>query len=217
MLGVYIFCAIVGIPLVLMMAFLGGDTDLDFDADLDLDLDLDMDVDLDMDMDVDVDVDPDLETGLDIASAGGVAGDAFTSMLSIRAAIFALAGFGTGGLVGYWSGLPLVVHVVMAIVAGLGFAFASSFALAWVKQNETNSEVRKIDLQGKAARVTVPVAHHQRGKVTLLVQGKPTQMTAKLFSEKGDQQLSVGDQVVVVEVDESGTALIARLDSLANE
>lgn len=213
MLGVYIFCAIVGIPLVLMMAFLGGDTDLDFDADLDLDLDLD----LDMDLDVDVDVDPDLETGVDIASAGGVAGDAFTSMLSIRAAIFALAGFGTGGLVGYWSGLPLVVHLTMAVVAGLGFAFASSFALAWLKQNETNSEVRKVDLQGKAARVTVPVAADQRGKVTLLVQGKPTQMTAKLFSQTGEQQLSVGDEVVVVEVDASGTALIARLDSLANE
>lgn len=211
MLGVYIFCAIVGIPLVLMMAFLGGDTDLDFDADLDLDLDMDMDVD------VDVDVDPDLETGLDTVSTGGVAGDAFASMLSIRAAVFALAGFGTGGLVGYWSGLPLAVHLAMAIVAGLGFAFASSFALAWVKQNETNSEVRKTDLQGKAARVTVPVAVDQRGKVTLLVQGKPTQMTAKLFSERGEQQLSVGDQVVVVEVDESGTALIARLDSLANE
>lgn len=211
MFGVYIFCAIVGIPLVLMMAFLGGDTDFDFDADLDLDLDLDMD------MDVDVDVDPDIETGLEVDGGGGVIGDAFSGMLSIRAVLFALAGFGTGGLVGYWSGLPLVVHLTMAIVGGLAFAYASSFAMAWLKQNETNSEVRRVDLQGKAARVTVPVALDRRGKVTLLVKGKPTQMTAKLFNEKGEQQLSVGDQVVVVEVDESGTALIARLDSLANE
>lgn len=215
MLGVYIFCAIVGIPLVLMMAFLGGDTDFDFDADLDLDLDLDMD--MDMDVDVDVDVDPDLETGLDVGDGSGVLGDAFSGMLSVRAVFFALAGFGTGGLVGYWSGLPFVVHLTMAIVGGLAFAYASSFAMAWLKQNETNSEVRRVDLQGKAARVTVPVAVDQRGKVTLLVAGKPTQMTAKLFSEKGEQQLSVGDQVVVVEVDQSGTALIARLDSLANE
>ncbi len=213
MFGLYVFCAIVGIPLVLMMAFLGGDTDFDFDADLDLDLDLDMDVD----MDVDVDVDTDLETGFDVAGGGSAIADAFAGMLSIRAVFFALAGFGTGGLVGLWSGLALPVHLTMAIVGGLGFAYASSFAMAWIKQNETNSEVRRVDIQGKAARVTVPVAVDQRGKVTVLVAGKPTQMTAKLFSDKSGQELSVGDQVVVVEVDESGTALIARLDSLANE
>lgn len=202
MFGLYLFCAIVGIPLVLMMAFLGGDTDLDFDTDLDLDMD--------------VDLDSDLETGLDVAGTGGVVGAAFSGMLSVRSLLFALAGFGTAGLVGWWSGLAFPIHLFMAIVGGLGFSFASSFAMAWLKGSETNSEVRRVDLQGQAARVTVPVAIDQRGKITILVSGKPTQMTAKLFSDKGGELL-VGDQVVVVEVDESGTALITRLDSLANE
>lgn len=208
MFGLYLFCAIVGIPLVLMMAFLGGDTDFDFDTDLDLDLDLDVDTDMD--------VDADFESGLDVAGTGGVLGAAFSGMLSVRSALFALAGFGTAGLVGWWSGLAFPIHLVMAIVGGVGFAYASSFAMAWLKGNETNSEVRRVDLQGQTARVIVPVAVNQRGKVTMVVSGKPTQMTAKLFSSKGGELL-VGDQVVVVEVDESGTALIARLDSLANE
>lgn len=204
MFGLYLFCAIVGIPLVLMMAFLGSDTDLDFDTDLDLDVD------------PDVDVEADLEAGLDVSGAGGVVGAAFSGMLSVRSLVFALAGFGTAGLVGWWSGLAFPIHLIMAIVGGLGFSFASSFAMAWIKGNETNSEIRRVDLQGQAARVTVPVAVDRRGKVTLLVSGKPTQMTAELFSNKGEELL-VGDQVVVVEVDGSGTALVARLDSLANE
>lgn len=216
MFGVYVFCAIVGIPLVIMMAFLGGDTDLDFDADLDLDLDLDLDMDVDMDLDTDVDVDSDVESGFDMAGSGSVVGDAFSGMLSVRGVLFAMAGFGAAGLAGFWSGAVLPVHLSMAIVGGLGFAYASSFAMAWLQRNETTSEVRKLDLEGRPARVTIPVADGRRGKVSVLVDGKPTQMTAQLYRGKTGQ-LSVGDQVVVVEVDEAGTALVARLDSLTNE
>ncbi len=206
MLGVYAFCAIVGIPLLLLMAFAGGDADLDFDADVDFDLDLDADLDVDLDADLDAAV----------GGGSGLAGDALSDMLSVRALIFAMAAFGLIGLLATWTGVAFPIDVVLASVVALGFAFASSAAMAWLRRSESSSELRKTDVEGNVGKVTIPMTGAQRGKVTISVKGKPTAMTAQLFNNKAGG-VEVGEEVVVVEVNDSGTALIARLDSLAND
>ena len=202
MLGVYAFCAIVGIPLLLLMAFAGGVADLDFDADVDFDLDLDADLDVDLDA--------------DLGDGSGLAGDAFSDMLSVRAVIFAMAAFGLIGLLATWTGVVFPIDVVLASVVAFGFAFASSAAMAWLKRSETSSVLSKTDVEGNVGKVTVPMEGAGRGKVIISLKGKPTAMTAQLFNNKAGS-VEVGERVVVVEVNESGTALIARLDSLAND
>ena len=224
MLGIYAFCAIVGIPLLLMMAFLGGDADVDFDGDLDLDLDFDADLDVDLDLDVDgIDGDIDLDTDMDLddvdltaEAVGSVAGDAFSGMLSVRSIIAGMAGFGSVGLIGIWTDVVFPVHVFAAAIAGVLLAYAASFGMAWLRANQSSSARGREAFEGNMAKVTVPVVPGGRGKITVAVEGRPTAMTASLFNEKAGQ-ISVGDEVVVVEVTDAGTALVARLDELANE
>ena len=63
----------------------------------------------------------------------------------------------------------------------------------------------------------VPVGPGQKGRIAIQVGDRPIMMVARSFNEKNEDQLVVGDAVVIVDTDEDGTALIARLDDLANE
>jgi len=198
MFGIYIFSAIVGVPLVALMLFFG---DADFDGDVDLDADLDADFDADGDLDLD--------------AAGGWLGGSLAGMLSVRSIVFFLAGFGALGLLmGLFWGYDAVATAMVASAGGLLGAYLNSALTGWLKRNQTSGEMRLGDIAGSAGTVSVPIEPGKKGKVTIDVDGRPIQMTARHFRGKADQ-LAVGESVVVVEFDERGTALIARLDDLS--
>ncbi len=198
MTSAYIFAAAIGWPLLAIMLFFGGDSDFDLDADVDLDLDLDMDADLDTDLDL----------------AHGGFGDVFTSMLSIRSLIFFAAFFGAAGLLfGIGSDSDLAV-LILALGFGVLGAFANGWLTTWLKRSTTSSIRTRRDIEGQAARVTVPLGADHKGQVAVMIEGQPVRMTAAPFRAR--DVFEVGDQVVVVELDERGTALIARLDELAH-
>lgn len=194
MFGIYLFSAIVGVPLVAMMLVFG---DADFDGDVDVDIDADVDLDVDLDADL----------------AGGWFGDSVSGMLSIRSLVFFLAGFGAIGLVmGMVWGHAAVATAITAGIAGVAGAYTNSALTSWLKRNQVSGELSKDHLEGTAGRVSVPVEAGRKGKVTVEVEGRPVQLTAAQY-RSGDV-LQVGDRVVVVELDEGGTALVARLDEL---
>lgn len=200
MFGAYIFAAAVGWPLLAVMLVFGGDTEFDLDADVDLDLDMDMDMDADFDGDFDV--------------SGGGFGDVFTSMLSIRSIIFFAAFFGAAGLLFSLASDADSVVFLLALAFGVLGAFANGWLTTWLKKSTSSSMLGRRDIEGQAAKVTVPLTEGHKGQVSVLIDGQPVKMTAMPFREK--DVFEAGDQVVVVEMDEQGTALIARLDELAH-
>ena len=204
MMNAYIFAAAVGWPLLIIMLVFGGDTEFDLDADVDLDIDMDMDMDVDMDADLDG----------DFELSSGAFGDVFTSMLSIRSIVFFAAFFGAAGLLfGIGSDSDTAV-LILALAFGVSGAFANGWLTTWLKRSTTSSMLGLRAYEGHAARVTVPLSDGVKGQVSVLIDGQPVKMTAMPFKRK--DVFEAGDQVVVVEMDERGTALIARLDELAH-
>lgn len=201
--GAYIFAAAVGWPLLAIMLLFGGDTEFDLDADVDMDLDLDLDMDMDADLDTDFDM-----------SSGGF-GDVFTSMLSIRSLIFFAAFFGAAGLLFGIGNDSETAVLILALAFGILGAFANGWLTTWLKRSTSSSMLGRRHFEGQAGRVTVPLKDGVKGQVSVLIDGQPVKMTAIPFRQK--DVFEAGDQVVVVELDDSGTALIARLDELANE
>ena len=220
LLGIYAFCAIVGLAMVFLMLLFGGQSDFDLDADMDLDLDMDMDVDMDIDMDMDMDVDMDVdidgaELDLDVEGGwGGAVGETLMGILSFRSMLFFMAGFGATGLA-----LNLVWNAVAALpwAVGVGFvgAYFNSWLMRWIKSASGSSVVTRADMTGSAGRVVIPVEPGARGKVAIEMDGQPYYVVARHFNERTASQLTVGDQIVIVDMDEKGTALIARLDELS--
>jgi membrane protein implicated in regulation of membrane protease activity len=182
---VYLVSAILGWPLVLFFILFsgeegGGDGGLDIDAD--------------------VDVEP------GSGEVSSLAGD----LLSIRSLAFFLALFGVTGLVLTW----LDVHPVLTFAAALGLG---SFALwlnvtvmRYLRGSSVGTEVSDRVLEGRPARVVLPVGPDRRGRISLEVQGQVIYLVARPYRAGS---FDVGTQVVVVEVDR-GAALVASLEEL---
>ena len=100
--------------------------------------------------------------------------------------------------------MAFILAAVVSVVAG----FLNSAAFSWLRRNSTSSEVADRDLEGAIARVALPVAPTQRGRIILDIAGARSQMTA---SPVDDTDIEVGARVIVVGI-EGGVALVTRLD-----
>lgn len=173
-------------------------------------LDVDADIDLDFDADVDFDLDTDFDT--DVGGAASAAGDFFGSLLSFRSLIFFSAFFGLAGIVfslfDYGEPTPLLTGVLLGLFA----AIASARLFAWVRRNQSSSQVTVRDLEGSRASVTVPLGIDRKGRIKVELEGETTFMVALPHSSK-QERFDVGETVVVVEI-ENGTALVAPLPGL---
>lgn len=211
MFEVYLFCTIVGWSMVALMLIFGGQSDFDLDADMDLDFDADVGVDADLDMDADVDsIDLDLQGGW-----GSALGETLIGVLSFRSILFFMAGFGATGLAlgAVWGSLAALPWSV-----GVGFlaAYFNSWLMRWIKSGGGSSAVTRSDMTGAPGHVIIPVEPGARGKVAIEVEGQPIYVVARHFNERTASQLTVGEKIVIVDMDDRGTALIARLDELSH-
>ncbi len=190
MLTVYWLATLIGWPFVLFFLFSGGDLDADFDVDTGVDLDTDVDV-------------------LDAAPGGPL--DAILSFLSFRSLAFFAAFFGLAGLLLTWVDAGTVLTVILA--AGIGFfAFwLNGMLLRYLKSSSSDSSIRDHHVEGSPATVTIPIRPGHRGRVSVDVRGQRLVFTAEPYVEHDEAAFDVGDDVVIVEID-NGTAKIATLD-----
>lgn len=210
--NIYLISALVGWPFILLFIFFGG---ADADADVDMDLDTDVDVDFDTDADFELDTDADVDASGFAAMGAGVA-DFVGSLLSFRSAVFGAAFFGTTGLLLGLVESNALVTLIAAIAVGAAAWVGNSMLWRWLKTNMVGSSLTNRQIQGTTGKVVLPIDAAAKGRVALDVGGQPVYYVAKPFHKDRGDQFAVGDEVVVIEVQE-GTALVARLDSLAEE
>lgn len=181
---VYLVTAILGWPLVLFFILFAGDEGGDGDVDLDVDVD---------------------------ATVGETpAGSLATDLLSIRSLAFLLALFGLTGLVLTWIDVNGIVTFLAALAMGLFALWLNVSLMRFLRRSSVGTEVSDRVLEGRPARVILPIGPDRPGRVSVDVQGQVVYLVSRPY--RGGF-FDAGDQVVVVEVDR-GTALVASLEDL---
>ncbi len=134
-------------------------------------------------------------------------GDGDMTVIPLSAIAAFMATFGGIGMIGDLTGAGFLITLVLAIVLAAGVGFASHLLFKWIKAPGASSEVTDAELEGKIARVSLPVSDRFRGKIVLDVAGAREQMTA---SPADGSEIEVGEPVVIVRI-EHGVALVAPM------
>ncbi len=189
MVGVYLFCAVLGGGLVLF-SLLGGDSDDGLAEGLE--------------------VEPGSGSG---ASSTGVAGELLLGFFRVRNLTFLLAAFGVTGLLGHWLRLAPLVTAVLAAALGLVSAMLVHATFTWLRRTDSAADVLEdSDLEGSFARVVVPIAPGGRGRISCEASGQQLYLTARISGEAGEP-LPVGAPVVILRM-EAGVAEVTSAPSL---
>ena len=191
--GVYIFCAVVGIPLLLLFAAAGGDVEGDVGG-----------LELDMDADVGADV--------DFSGADPGFGDASVfRRIPISSYASFIAFFGGVGVISSLLDVSSVVTFVLAVVLGVVAAGINTAAFSFLKSQESDSSISDRQLEGRIAIVSVPIDQGKRGRVTIDTGGERLQLTAGSVDNMPDVGFERGAQVVIVQMD-NGIAKVVAVD-----
>lgn len=203
-----------------MDADIGGDVDaggLDLDADLEMEVDVDVDVEFDAaGAELEVADGPGDAGAADAASGGafdGALGAVFSSIVSFRTVVFFLAFFGASGLVFGWLGYGAIATFGSAVLIGLIAAVINATLFGLLKLSQPNSQISDRTLEGRWAKVVLPMNPDQRGRIRIDLSGQPQYLVAKPLDDGSKQQFDVGTSVVVVKV-ENGTALVSPVPEL---
>ena len=184
MLTAYIFCLAVG----------GGFLALSFFGDF-----LEGDVDLDTDLDVGADLD---------AAAHGTG---IAQLFSVRAAIYALFGFGAAGslLHAFWGGGQPVLTAAVAGGTGLASGALITTVFGYLRRTEAGTLRGEQSFVGLTGEVSLEIAPGSRGAVTVRRGDRRIRIRARAAETwRGGEPLSAGQAVVVVEMKE-GTAAVS--------
>lgn len=195
----------------------------------DIDADLGGDVGDGLDLDADLEVEADIEFEADAADAGGGAveaadaasggafdgalGAVFASIVSFRTVVFFLAFFGASGLVFGWLGYGAIATFGSALLIGLIAAVINATMFGLLKHSQPNSQISDRTLEGRWAKVVLPMTPDQRGRIRIDLSGQPQYLVATPLDDGSKQQFDVGTSVVVVKV-EDGTAHVSSVPEL---
>lgn len=176
MLTAYIFCLAVG----------GGFLALSFFGDF-------------LEGDIGLDADPDGVADLDgIGHAGGIA-----QLFSIRAAIYALFGFGAAGslLHALWGGSQPILTAAIAGGTGLASGALISTVFGYLKRTEAGTMRGEESFVGLAGEVSLAIAPGSPGTVTVRRGDRRIRIRARAADTwQDDEPLDAGRAVVVVEM-----------------
>ena len=194
LLTVYIFCAIIGIPLTALFALGGGEADVDaggFDADLDVDVGSDVDL-----------------GGADASGVGDFTG--LIRRIPVSSYTMFLAFFGGVGAVSTWAGVGVLSALIAAVVVGV-FAAGFNAALFGVLRNTAaDSSLADRQLEGRVATVSVPIEGGKRGRIFIDTGAERLQITAASI-DGIEADFGRGDEVVIVEM-AAGIASVIAID-----
>ncbi len=193
MLGIYLFAMVVGVGLLLFSILGGGDSDVDAP-------------DVDVDIDADVDFDGDL-------SPAGAVGDVVLGLFRPRNLTFLLAAFGTTGALLTWTRGSDADTLLLASAMGAGAWMLSHAVFTWLRRTDSGIEaLSDRDLEGSIGTVTLPIVPGSRGRVTIVIAGRQTYLTARL--EPGvTEALAPGTEVLIRRTD-NGVAEVIPTASL---
>lgn len=208
MMPLYIFCACLGIPLLALFAFGGGEGDAELgDAGFELDGDLGAGMDLDVGADAD----------FGGANSGGI-GDATALFRRIPVSSYAffLSFFGGVGVVSTWANVAFVTTLVMAVTLGLLAAFLNTAAFSFLRNTDSDSTLTDREIEGRMATVSVPIDAGKRGRVWFDTGEERVQLTAGSLEGELDQTFELGEKVVIVSID-NGVAQVMSVDPELND
>ena len=190
--GVYIFCAVVGIPLLALFALGGGDVEGEIGIGGDVDFDVGAD--------------------LDVSGADGGFGDisAFRK-IPISSYTAFVAFFGGVGVVSSLVGVGAVAGFILAVVLGVFAAGVNTAAFSLLRKGDSDSSISDSQLEGRLAIVSVPIEAGKRGRVTIDTGGERLQLTAGSLDSMPDLNFERGDEVLIVKVD-GGIAQVVAVD-----
>lgn len=197
MLSLYLIALLVG-GFLLALSMLGGhDTDVDADVDFDADADIDADADADADLD----------------GGGFDAIMAWLPFASLRFWTFFAAFFGLTGVI-LDIGELATPWVSLGIAVGVGYVTGASTTrlIRKLRSERVDSSLSRDDCIGETARVVLPIAKGDPGKVRLDIKGRTVELTADTEEESG---LAVGQRCVIYEVKSDGHAVVARANGLS--
>ena len=193
MLTAYIFCLAIG----------GGFLALSFFGDF---------------LEGDVDIDTDLDAGADLA---GIAhGSGIPQLFSIRAAIYALFGFGAAGslLHALWGGGQPILTAAIAGGTGLASGALISTVFGYLKRTETGTLRGEQSFVGLAGEVSLEIEPGSRGAVTVRRGDRRIRIRARAADTwHADQPLAAGEPVVVVEMKDGIAAVSPVAPKLLEE
>lgn len=195
MLGLYLFAMVVGVGLVLFSVLGGGDNDAS---------------DIDAAIDADADVEFEAEHG---GSMGVGVGEIVLGLFRPRNLTFLLAAFGTTGTLLTLAGTNAASTFVLATAMGAGAWVLTHAVFTWLRH--TDSAVDALsdrDLEGTIGTVTLPIAPGHRGRITAVVAGRQTYITARLVAGI-DRPLAVGTEVLIRHT-EAGVVEVIPTDTL---
>jgi len=139
--------------------------------------------------------------GLDLDGDGDMA---VIPLAAVAAFMATLGGIGVfGDLIGAGSAATLILALVLAVAVG----YVTHRTFKWIKAPGASSEVTSAELEGKIARVSLPISTEFRGKIIVDAAGAREQMTA---APADGSAIDVGEPVVIVRI-EQGVALVAPL------
>lgn len=189
MFGVYLLCAVLGGGLVLF-SLLGGDSDDGLAEGLE--------------------AEPGSGGG---APSPGIAGELLLGFFRVRNLTFLLAAFGITGLLGHWLGLAPLLTAALATGLGLVSAMLVHGTFTWLRRTDSAADVLEdSDLEGRFARVVVPIAPDGRGRISCEASGQQLYLTARL-SGRGGEPLPLGAPVVILRM-EAGVAEVTSAPGL---
>jgi len=190
MLGVYLFCTVLGGGLVLLSLLGAGDHDAGVGDGVDV--------------------------GGEHAGAGSHvtgAGELLLGLFRIRNLTFLLAGFGITGLLGTWLGAGRVTTALLAGVMGVSAMLLVHGVFTWLRRTDSAVDVLgDSDLEGTLARVVLPITAAARGRISCVASGQQLFLTARLAD--GQPELpEVGSPVVILRM-RGGVAEVAPATGL---
>ena len=191
MMPLYIFCAVLGIPLVLLFAF--GGSDVDGGVELDGGLDFGGDVELGGDADFDI-------------------GDTTARYRRIPVSSYAmlLAFFGGAGVISTWVGVGSAATLILAVVIGVLAAFTNTALFSYLRNTDSDSQLTDRQIEGRVATVSVPIEADKRGRVWFDTGSERVQLTAGSVDAVATS-LGRGEQVVIVSMS-NGVAQVMPID-----
>lgn len=220
MLPIYIACAIAGGGLILLSALGGifGSHDIDHSADAEVGLDVSHDGPdgvHDLAMDHATDTHGSMSDvlakvggkGLETAGSSGF----WLPFLSIRFWTYFVGGFGILGTVLSLFGIESEpMRLYASLGTGVFLGLVAAYVWRFIQKDQLDASTKEGDFIGAMGTMTVSSRNHEPGKVRVSVRGELIDLIARTTD---DQDVSAGEEVVVVEID-GGLARVMKKSEL---